>query len=84
MLNINCMLRGRLVTHPPDPLPLIREGGVNVREGLRPSFFFFPLSFKGEGYTGGEVSKQSVIHSAPKANYLTKRHYVIIIKVSVK
>jgi len=25
------------------------------KRGLRPSFFFFPLSFEGEGDTGGEV-----------------------------
>ncbi len=23
-------------THPPDPLPLVREGGVEVREGASP------------------------------------------------
>jgi hypothetical protein len=23
-----------LLTYPPDPLPLIREGGVDIREGL--------------------------------------------------
>ena len=24
-----------MVTYPPDPLPLLREGGVQVREGIR-------------------------------------------------
>jgi len=24
------------ITHPPDPLPLVREGGVKVREGAKP------------------------------------------------
>jgi hypothetical protein len=31
-----------LATYPPDPLPLIREGGVWVREGLRPSLKSLP------------------------------------------
>jgi hypothetical protein len=24
------------ITYPPDPLPLLREGGVKVREGAKP------------------------------------------------
>jgi len=28
--------KGYLKTHPPDPLPLSREGGVWVREGAKP------------------------------------------------
>jgi len=37
------MARCRLATYPPDPLPLLREGGVRVREGDK----------------GGEVNRQS-------------------------
>jgi hypothetical protein len=28
-----------------------------IKRGASPSFFFFPLSFEGEGDTGGEVDK---------------------------
>jgi len=38
-----------MVTYPPDPLPLIREGGVEVREGLRPSLKSLP--FEGDTLT---------------------------------
>jgi len=31
-----------LATYPPDPLPLIREGGSEVGEGLRPSLKSLP------------------------------------------
>jgi len=45
-----------LGTYPPDPLPLVREGGVKVREGASPPLKnLFPLSFEGEGDKGGEV-----------------------------
>jgi LAO/AO transport system kinase len=47
-------------THPPDPLPLTREGGVNMRGGPRPPLKnSFPLSKSGEGDKGGVVDKQS-------------------------
>ncbi len=32
------------------------------KRGVNPSFFSFPLSFEGEGDTGGEVDKQSTAH----------------------
>jgi hypothetical protein len=35
-------IRGYLATYPPNPLPLAREGGVWVREGLRPSLKSLP------------------------------------------
>jgi hypothetical protein len=31
------------------------------KRGFRPSFFFFPLSFEGEGDTGGEEQKMHII-----------------------
>jgi hypothetical protein len=35
---------------------LLREGGVKVREGMKPPLSnLFPLSKSGEGDTGGEV-----------------------------
>jgi len=34
--------RGPLATYPPDPLPLIREGGSIGREGLSPSLKSLP------------------------------------------
>ena len=47
------------VTYPPDPLPLLREGGSKEREGLRPSLKSLPPllltcrqdRFQGEGFT---------------------------------
>jgi len=57
--------RDYLATYPPDPLPLLREGGVWVREGQSPSLKSLPPHAKntspycGEGDKGGEVNKQS-------------------------
>jgi len=34
------------------------------KRGFRPSFFFFPLSFDGEGDTGGEVEKKEILRFA--------------------
>jgi len=34
--------RDCLATYPPDPLPLLREGGVQVREGRSPSLKSLP------------------------------------------
>jgi len=49
-----------LVTYPPDPLPLVREGGVKLRGGLRPPLEnSFPLSASGEGDKGGKVERKS-------------------------
>jgi len=60
IIKMNC-----LATHPPDPLPLAREGGRLPRvgkRGMKPfSINLFPLSFEGEGDKGGEVSKHSII-----------------------
>ena len=54
-----------LTTYPPDPLPLLREGGRLPRvgkRGVKPlSINLFPLSFEGEGDKRGEVSKHSII-----------------------
>ena len=53
--------RDCLATHPPDPLPLLREGGSVGKRGVKPlSINLFPLSFEGEGDKGGEVSKHSL------------------------
>jgi error-prone DNA polymerase len=50
----NCLL-----THPPDPLPLQREGGVKLRGGRCPPLKNSPpLSKSGEGDKGGEVDKK--------------------------
>jgi error-prone DNA polymerase len=49
-----------LLTYPPDPLPLLMEGGVKLRGGLCPPLKnSFPLSAGGEGDKGGEVGKES-------------------------
>jgi hypothetical protein len=39
----------------PCPLPLVREGGENLRGGEAPSLLLFPLSLLGDGDKGGEV-----------------------------
>jgi len=41
-----------MVTHPPDPLPLKREGGKVINKRGKASLC---LSFEGEGEKGGEV-----------------------------
>jgi hypothetical protein len=51
------MYLGDLETHPPDPLPLVREGGVELERGFTPLLNLFPLSKDGEGDKGGEVTK---------------------------
>jgi hypothetical protein len=41
--------------------PTLADGGKyrgEFKRGVSPSFILFPLSFKGEGDTGGEVKKQ--------------------------
>jgi error-prone DNA polymerase len=51
-----------LLTYPPDPLPLAREGGVMVRGGLRPPLEnSLPFSKIGEGDKGGEVEKRAAL-----------------------
>jgi len=35
-----------------------------LRGAASPSFFFFPLSFEGEGDTGGEVDKKEILRFA--------------------
>jgi hypothetical protein len=44
-----------LLTYPPDPLPLTREGGVLRREGFHPSLKTLPPLLRGEGDKGGKV-----------------------------
>jgi len=47
------LFRGRLATHPPNPLPLLREGGVELGEGFHPSPKSLPpLLFKERGLKG--------------------------------
>jgi len=41
-MHYNYVAVNSLVTYPPDPLPLIREGGVWVREGRSPSLKSLP------------------------------------------
>jgi len=37
------LLLDYFATYPPDPLPLLREGGIWIRERLRPSLKLLPL-----------------------------------------
>jgi hypothetical protein len=46
-----------VVTYPPIPLPLLREGEIVCKRDEVPLLFFFPLSKNGEGDKGGEVDK---------------------------
>ena len=46
-----------LATYPPDPLPLIREGGMQVREERSPSLKSLPPLPLRRGDKGGEVNK---------------------------
>ena len=44
------LTRGRLATYPPDPLPLIREGGSVGKRGAKPlSKISSPSPWEGEG-----------------------------------
>jgi len=53
--------RGPLATYPPDPLPLIREGGSIGREGLRPCLKSLPpLLPKERGIKRVRLNKQSL------------------------
>jgi hypothetical protein len=56
----NIPLRDYFETHPPDPLPLSREGGVQVREGQSPSLESLP-PFKGE-WKGGNAKKTRYLY----------------------
>jgi len=52
-----------LATYPPVPLPLVREGGVKVREGLRPSLKSLPpLLDKERGIKGVRLRKISLLY----------------------
>jgi hypothetical protein len=46
-----------VVTYPPNPLPLLREGEIVCKRDEAPLLSFFPLSILGEGEEGGEVDK---------------------------
>jgi len=47
-------------TYPPDPLPLLREGGIWIREGLRPSLKLLPFS-----PAQGKILKESQREASP-------------------
>jgi len=68
-LPVKGLFRDYLATYPPDPLPLLREGGVYGGEELRPSLKPLPPHARntspslGEGFSlkgikRGEVNKQ--------------------------
>ena len=55
-------VNNELGTYPPDPLPLLREGGVQVREGRSPSLKSLPpLLEKERGIKGVRLIKNLIV-----------------------
>jgi len=54
------LINSELVTYPPDPLPLIREGGIMVSEGAdAPSGFPFTIRYQ-KGVQEGRSPSQNL------------------------
>jgi len=56
-----------LVTYPPDPLPLAREGGVQVERGEAPLKISSPSPFKERGVKG--VRSRNNLYGQPLINF---------------
>jgi len=66
---------GHLATYPPDPLPLLREGGVPVREGRSPSLKSLPpLLEKERGIKGVRLINNLLWEITEVASTLFEKH----------